>query len=93
MSLSSNLHSPPGTSRETFFLAIVSPPSLTAASSAFEFLVKSIAGSTAEILCGLKRGETVEFSSVMGNGFDIDQIHPPEEYPTVLIFATGSGIR
>ena len=75
------------------FLAIASPPSFAAASGAFEFLVKSIAGSTAEILCGLKRGETVELSSVMGNGFDVDQIDPPEEYSTVLIFATGSGIR
>ncbi|KAF3605063.1 hypothetical protein DY000_02045377 [Brassica cretica] len=74
------------------FLAIASPPSFAAASGAFEFLVKSIAGSTAEILCGLKRGETVELSSVMGNGFDVDQIDPPGEYPTVLIFATGSGI-
>ncbi|CAN7020809.1 hypothetical protein IGI04_022253 [Brassica rapa subsp. trilocularis] len=74
------------------FLAIASPPSFAAASGAFEFLVKSIAGSTAEILCGLKRGETVELSSVMGNGFDVDQIDPPEEYSTVLIFATGSGI-
>ncbi|CAN8293352.1 unnamed protein product [Cochlearia groenlandica] len=74
------------------FLAIASPPSFAASRGAFEFLVKSIAGSTAEILCGLKKGETVELSPVMGNGFDIDQIHPPEEYPTVLIFATGSGI-
>ncbi|KAL0408922.1 UNVERIFIED_CONTAM: Fruit protein [Sesamum radiatum] len=28
----------------------------------------------------------------MGKGFDIDQISPPENYQTVLIFATGSGI-
>lgn len=75
------------------FLAIASPPSLAASRGAFEFLVKSIAGSTAEILCGLKRGETVELSAVMGNGFDVDRVDPPEEYPTVLIFATGSGIR
>lgn len=75
------------------FLAIASPPSLAVARGAFEFLVKSIAGSTAEILCGLKKGETVELSPVMGNGFDIDQIDPPEQFPTVLIFATGSGIR
>ncbi|KAG2319860.1 hypothetical protein Bca52824_013073 [Brassica carinata] len=74
------------------FLAIASPPSLAASRGAFEFLVKSIAGSTAEILCGLKRGETVELSAVMGNGFDMGQVDPPEEYPTVLIFATGSGI-
>ncbi|KAF8407716.1 hypothetical protein HHK36_006851 [Tetracentron sinense] len=28
----------------------------------------------------------------MVRGFDMDQISPPEEYTTVLIFATGSGI-
>lgn len=75
------------------FLAIASPPSLAAASGAFEFLVKSVAGSTAELLCGLKRGDVVELSQAMGNGFDTDRIDPPEDYSTVLIFATGSGIR
>ncbi|XWS35024.1 hypothetical protein CRYUN_Cryun21dG0089900 [Craigia yunnanensis] len=74
------------------FLAIGSPPSLAAASGAFEFLVKSVAGSTAELLCGLRKGDVVELSQVMGNGFNIDKIDPPEDYPTVLIFATGSGI-
>ncbi|KAJ7954182.1 fruit protein [Quillaja saponaria] len=74
------------------FLAIASPPKLASSRGVFEFLVKSIAGSTAEILCGLKKGEVVELSQVMGNGFDINQIDPPEKYPTVLIFATGSGI-
>ncbi|OMO96360.1 Phenol hydroxylase reductase [Corchorus olitorius] len=74
------------------FLAIASPPSLATTSGAFEFLVKSVAGSTAELLCGLKKGDVVELSSVMGNGFNIDKIDPPADYPTVLIFATGSGI-
>ncbi|KAF2546026.1 hypothetical protein F2Q70_00023359 [Brassica cretica] len=75
------------------FLAITSPPSFAVSCSAFEFLVKSIARSTAEILCGLKKGETVELSAVMGSGFDMGWIDHPVEYPTVLIFATGSGIR
>ncbi|KAB1205633.1 hypothetical protein CJ030_MR7G017805 [Morella rubra] len=74
------------------FLAIASPPCYAAARGAFEFLVKSVAGSTAEMLCSLKRGDIVELSPVMGRGFDIDRIEPPEAYPTVLIFATGSGI-
>lgn len=74
------------------FLAIASPPSSAVDRGAFEFLVKSVAGSTAELLCGLKRGDVVELSQVMGNGFDINQIDPPEDYPTVFIFATGSGI-
>ncbi|KAA8532614.1 hypothetical protein F0562_032570 [Nyssa sinensis] len=74
------------------FLAIASPPSLAAARGMFEFLVKSVPGSTAELLCGLGKGDVVELSQVMGGGFHIDQISPPEDYPTVLIFATGSGI-
>ncbi|XVF44244.1 hypothetical protein PTKIN_Ptkin02bG0104800 [Pterospermum kingtungense] len=74
------------------FLAIASPPALAASSGTFEFLVKSVAGSTAELLCGLKKGDVVELGQVMGNGFNIDKINPPEDYPTVLIFATGSGI-
>ncbi|KAK8647638.1 hypothetical protein V6N13_121368 [Hibiscus sabdariffa] len=74
------------------FLAIASPPSLAASTGAFEFLVKSVAGSTAELLCGLKKGDVVELTQAMGNGFNINKIDPPEDYPTVLIFATGSGI-
>ncbi|PIM98887.1 Ferredoxin--NADP(+) reductase [Handroanthus impetiginosus] len=74
------------------FLAIASPPSVAASKGVFEFLVKSVAGSTAELLCGLQKGDVVELSVVMGKGFDIDQISPPENYQTVLIFATGSGI-
>lgn len=31
-------------------------------------------------------------TQVMGRGFDVERISPPEEYSTVLIFATGSGI-
>lgn len=79
-------------SEKPSFLAIASPPSLTAAKGVFEFLVKSFAGSTAELLCGLQKGDVVELTPAMGNGFDIDQISPPEDYQTVLIFATGSGI-
>ncbi|CAI9785420.1 unnamed protein product [Fraxinus pennsylvanica] len=74
------------------FLAIASPPSTAASKGVFEFLVKSITGSTAEILCGLQKGDIVELSQAMGKGFDIDQISPAENYQTVLIFATGSGI-
>lgn len=74
------------------FLAIASPPSLAAKTGVFEFLVKSIPGSTAEVLCGLKKGSVVELGPVMGNGFDVDRISPPEDFGTVLIFATGSGI-
>ncbi|GAV81156.1 NAD_binding_1 domain-containing protein [Cephalotus follicularis] len=74
------------------FLAIASPPALAASNGAFEFLVKSVSGSTAELLCGLKKGDVVELSQVMGRGFDLEKIEPPQDHPTVLIFATGSGI-
>jgi len=75
------------------FLAIASPPKLAAKHGVFEFLVKSVPGSTAEALCALKRGDVVELSPIMGNGFSIDMIEPPEKYGTVIVFATGSGIR
>lgn len=74
------------------FLAIASPPCVAAESGVFEFLVKSVAGSTAELLCGLGKGDFVELSPVMGLGFDINQISPPQQYQSVFIFATGSGI-
>eukprot|EP00262_Sarcandra_glabra_P016457 TRINITY_DN536_c0_g1_i8.p1 TRINITY_DN536_c0_g1~~TRINITY_DN536_c0_g1_i8.p1 ORF type:complete len:293 (-),score=16.19 TRINITY_DN536_c0_g1_i8:319-1197(-) len=74
------------------FLAIASPPSLAASDGVFEFLVKSVAGSVAELLCGLRRGNVVELTQAMGRGFDVEEISPPEAFPTLLIFATGSGI-
>ncbi|KAF5751875.1 fruit protein pKIWI-like [Tripterygium wilfordii] len=74
------------------FLAIASPPAFSVTKGAFEFLVKSIPGSIAELLCGLKKGDVVELTQAMGNGFAIDRIEPPEKYPTVFIFATGSAI-
>ncbi|KAK4763074.1 hypothetical protein SAY86_008842 [Trapa natans] len=74
------------------FLAIASPPSLAISTGRFEFLVKSVEGTTAEALCALKKGDVVELSPVMGKGFDIARVDPPEEYPTIYIFATGSGI-
>ncbi|CAI9096085.1 OLC1v1032159C5 [Oldenlandia corymbosa var. corymbosa] len=74
------------------FLAIASPPSLAATKGVFEFLVKTVPGSTAELLCGLQKGDVVELTQAMGKGFQIDQISPPENYQSVLIFATGAGI-
>ncbi|XP_068643707.1 fruit protein pKIWI502-like [Aristolochia californica] len=71
------------------FLAIASSPSSL---GEMEFLVKSIPGTTADALCRLRKGDVVELSMVMGKGFDIDQISPPEKFPTVLLFATGTAI-
>ncbi|XP_022968657.1 fruit protein pKIWI502-like [Cucurbita maxima] len=74
------------------FLAIASPPSLASSEGVFQFLVKNVEGSIAELLCGLKKGDVVQLNQVMGSGFDVDQIAPPQNYPTVFIFATGSAI-
>ena len=43
------------------FLAIASPPSLSEACGTFEFLVKSVAGSSTELLCGLKEGDVIYY--------------------------------
>eukprot|EP00271_Cylindrocystis_brebissonii_P022221 TRINITY_DN845_c0_g1_i1.p1 TRINITY_DN845_c0_g1~~TRINITY_DN845_c0_g1_i1.p1 ORF type:complete len:337 (-),score=51.97 TRINITY_DN845_c0_g1_i1:890-1900(-) len=74
------------------FLAIASPPKLAESSGVLEFLIKDVEGSTASQVCALPVGAQVEMSQVMGRGFPLDKLSPPEEYPTVLIFATGSGI-
>lgn len=50
-------------------------------------------GSTAELLCNMKKGDVVELTEAAGKGFEIDQIQPAENYSSVFIFATGSGIR
>jgi NAD(P)H-flavin reductase len=73
------------------FLAIASPPKL-AAKGSLEFLIKAVEGTTAGMLCNLQRGDKVELSQVMGSGFRMDQVAPPEDFPTILLFATGSGI-
>uniref|UniRef100_A0A0C9QUW4 TSA: Wollemia nobilis Ref_Wollemi_Transcript_7847_1318 transcribed RNA sequence n=2 Tax=Wollemia nobilis TaxID=56998 RepID=A0A0C9QUW4_9CONI len=79
-----------GDSRPTF-LAIASSPEVSGG-GLLEFLIKDVEGSTAELICDLRKGDTVELSQVMGNGFDIDQLSPPDKFPTVFLFATGSGI-
>lgn len=81
----------PDAARSAFY-AIASPPSHAVATGEFEFLLKTFAGSTAEVICRLKRGDLVELSPVLGDGFDVDRISPAAEFPSVLIFATGSGI-
>ncbi|XP_057823051.2 fruit protein pKIWI502 isoform X2 [Cryptomeria japonica] len=73
------------------FLAIASPPAVSSGGR-LEFLVKDVEGSTAALICDLRKGDTVELSQVLGNGFDISQISPSHQYSTVFLFATGSGI-
>ncbi|KAG6477947.1 hypothetical protein ZIOFF_061379 [Zingiber officinale] len=78
--------------KKPVFLAIASPPYFAVSRGEFQFLVKRFPGSTADLLCGLERGDVVELSEVMGRGFPIERISSPDAFPTVLIFATGSGI-
>ncbi|XP_042440236.1 fruit protein pKIWI502-like [Zingiber officinale] len=78
--------------KKPVFLAIASPPYFAISRGEFQFLVKRFPGSTADLLCGLERGDVVELSEVMGRGFPIERISSPDAFPTVLIFATGSGI-
>ncbi|KAF3779848.1 Fruit protein [Nymphaea thermarum] len=72
------------------FLAIASPPSPSG--TKLDFLIKDIDGSAASLICRLRRGDVVELGPVMGKGFNISEISPPESFSSVLIFATGSGI-
>ncbi|WOK97766.1 hypothetical protein Cni_G06474 [Canna indica] len=74
------------------FLAVASPPSLVASRGEFQFLVKRVRGSTADLLCTLERGDVVELGDIMGRGFQLERISPPDAFPSVLIFATGTGI-
>ncbi|KAJ3692392.1 hypothetical protein LUZ60_012742 [Juncus effusus] len=79
-----------GSDSKPAFLAIASPPAIE---GKFEFLVKKVPGSTAEIICGLKEGDEVELGPVMGKGFQVERIEGKNgELETVLIFATGTGI-
>lgn len=72
------------------FFAIASAPGADKENGAVELLIKS-QGGTAEQLCGAAAGTEVLVSAPMGNGFNVDSV-PPADFPTVLIFATGSGI-
>ena len=58
-----------------------------------EFLIKAVEGTTAALLCDLKVGDEADVSPVMGKGFNMEALQPPEDWPTIIIFATGSGIR
>jgi ferredoxin-NADP reductase len=72
------------------FMAIASPPG---AGPRFEFVVKTVPGTTAEKLCTLRDGDVVELGAVTGDGFALDKINPPDVAQAVLMFATGTGIR
>ncbi|KAF5832117.1 hypothetical protein DUNSADRAFT_12128 [Dunaliella salina] len=72
------------------FFAIASPPDVNN-QGVLELLVKRQPGSAADAICDLQEGSELKVSPVMGKGFPVDQI-PAASFPTVLMFATGSGI-
>lgn len=76
------------------FLAIASPPKV-AREGRLEFLIKDpeVEGSTAGLICSLGKGDKVELSQVLGSGFKVERLDPADDNQTVLLFATGSGIR
>ncbi|KAI5078446.1 hypothetical protein GOP47_0006117 [Adiantum capillus-veneris] len=80
-----------GSGSKPAYMSIASPPS-TAASGSLEFLIKNVKGQTAGFLCDLNKGDKVEVSPAAGNGFAIENLYPAEDFPTVLLFATGTGI-
>ncbi|GAB4823535.1 hypothetical protein N2152v2_010581 [Parachlorella kessleri] len=78
-----------GDSKPGFF-AIASPPDPNNA-GVVELLIKDQPGSTAELLCKAQPGDEVLVSPVMGKGFPVSRV-PPGSHPTLLLFATGSGV-
>lgn len=78
-----------GDSKPGFF-AISSPPDPNNA-GVVELLIKDQPGSTAELLCQASPGDEVMVSPVMGKGFPVGRV-PPSSHPTLLLFATGSGV-
>ncbi|GFR44733.1 hypothetical protein Agub_g6061 [Astrephomene gubernaculifera] len=78
-----------GDSKPGFF-AIASAPGAHPG-GLLELLVKGVPGSTAELLCSCPPDSEVAVSPVMGRGFPLDRL-PASSTPSVLLFATGSGI-
>lgn len=78
-----------GDSKPGFF-AIASPPDPNN-QGVVELLVKPVPDSASQLIADSKEGDSVDVSPVMGKGFPIAKL-PVDQYDTVLIFATGSGI-
>ena len=73
------------------FIAVASPVG-SAPDGVVELLVKSVPGATAEALCALPVGASLQVSDVQGAGFQLQQRLPAEAFPDVYVFATGSGL-
>lgn len=74
------------------FIALATAPADAANNAGLvELLVKPQPGATAEALCALAEGAELLVSDAQGGGFPVDRV-PAAQFPTVLLFATGSGI-
>lgn len=72
------------------FYAIASPPDANN-QGCIELLIKSVPGTTSELLAASTAGLEVSVSPVMGKGFNLNAV-PVAEVDTLLLFATGTGI-
>lgn len=68
------------------FMAIASP----VGDQELELLVRRTP--TTEALCGLAAGGALQVSTAQGAGFRLGSLQPPGAFPSVLLFATGSGL-
>jgi len=74
------------------YIALASAPEAVANNGGMvDLLIKPQPGQTAEALCALPAGGEVLVSDAQGKGFPMERC-PADRYPTVLLFATGSGI-
>lgn len=78
-------------SKAAFIALASSPQDVHNNGGMVELLVKPQPGATAEQLCALAAGAELLVSDAQGKGFPVDRV-PAADYPTVLLFATGSGI-
>lgn len=71
------------------YIALAAP--VGAHGAQLELLVKRSPG-TAEQLCALEAGAALQVSEVQGRGFQLGALQPPDAFPDLLLFATGSGL-
>ncbi|KAL4858436.1 Fruit protein [Chlorella vulgaris] len=72
------------------YFAIASPPGADKENGLVELLVKEQEGANHQ-LCTAQAGASLLVSAPLGKGFAVDTV-PPAQFPTVLVFATGTGI-
>jgi ferredoxin-NADP reductase len=82
---------PDEASKAAFIALATAPADARNNAGLVELLIKPQPGATAEALCALAEGAELLVSDAQGGGFPVDRV-PAAAFPTVLLFATGSGI-